>query len=94
MTLQFSLGTAAPETVDCACVLVGVYEQGVLTDAAARLDSATGGAIKRQVESGDISGKAGSPPPCCSHRPASRRSACWWSVWVRRSRSTRPASRR
>jgi leucyl aminopeptidase len=60
MTLQFSLGTAAPETVDAACVLVGVYEQGVLTSAAARVDSATGGLIKRQVESGDISGKAGS----------------------------------
>ncbi|RCS29167.1 leucyl aminopeptidase [Rhodanobacter denitrificans] len=60
MTLQFSLGTAAPATVDSACVLVGVYEQGVLTSAAAQLDSAADGAIKRQVESGDISGKAGS----------------------------------
>jgi len=60
MTLQFSLGTAAPETVDTACVLVGVYEHGMLTSAAAQLDSAAGGLIKRQVESGDISGKAGS----------------------------------
>ena len=60
MTLQFSLTTAAPETADTACILVGVYEQGVLTSAAARVDGATGGAIKRQVESGDISGKAGS----------------------------------
>jgi leucyl aminopeptidase len=60
MTLQFSLGTAAPETVDGACVVVGVYEQGVLTSAAARVDSAADGLIKRQVESGDISGKAGS----------------------------------
>jgi leucyl aminopeptidase len=60
MTLQFSLGTAAPETVDAACVLVGVYEHGMLTSAAARVDSATDGLIKRQVESGDISGKAGS----------------------------------
>ncbi|OOG66209.1 leucyl aminopeptidase [Rhodanobacter sp. B04] len=60
MTLQFSLGTAAPETVDAACVLIGVYEHGVLTSAAARVDSATDGLIKRQVESGDISGKAGS----------------------------------
>ena len=60
MTLQFSLTTAAPETADTACMLVGVYEQGVLTSAAARVDGATGGAIKRQVESGDISGKAGS----------------------------------
>ena len=60
MTLQFSLGAAAPETVDSACVLVGVYEHGVLTSAAARVDSAAGGLIKRQVESGDISGKTGS----------------------------------
>ena len=60
MTLQFSLTTAAPETADTACVLVGVYEQGVLTSAAARVDGAIDGAIKRQVESGDISGKAGS----------------------------------
>ena len=60
MPLQFSLAAAAPETADTACVVVGVYEQGVLTSAAARVDGATGGAIKRQVESGDISGKAGS----------------------------------
>jgi len=60
MTLQFSLASAAPETVDTACVVVGVYEGGVFTSAAARVDSAADGAIKRQVESGDISGKAGS----------------------------------
>ena len=60
MTLQFSLTTAAPETADSACVLVGVYEHGVLTSAAARVDGAIGSAIKHQVESGDISGKAGS----------------------------------
>ena len=60
MTLQFSLASAAPETVDTACVVVGVYEHGMLTSAAARVDSAAGGLIKRQVESGDVSGKAGS----------------------------------
>ena len=60
MTLQFSLGSAAPETVDTPCVVVGVYENGLLTSAAARVDSAAGGAIKRQVESGDINGKAAS----------------------------------
>jgi leucyl aminopeptidase len=58
MTLQFSLGSAAPETADVPCVVVGVYENGLLTSAAARVDSAAGGAIKRQVESGDITGKA------------------------------------
>jgi len=60
MTLQFSLATASPDTVDTACVVVGVYEGGVLTSAAARIDSAAEGAIKRQVESGDITGKGGS----------------------------------
>jgi leucyl aminopeptidase len=60
MTLQFSLASTAPESVESSCVLVGVYEQGVLTSAAARVDGAADGAIKRQVESGDISGKAGS----------------------------------
>jgi leucyl aminopeptidase len=60
MTLQFSLGTAAPETVACDCVLVGVYEHGILTSAAAQVDGAIGGMIKRQMDSGDINGKAGS----------------------------------
>ncbi|QAU24269.1 leucyl aminopeptidase [Dyella sp. M7H15-1] len=60
MTLQFSLDTAAPETAETPCIVVGVYENGLLTSAAARVDSATGGAIKRQVESGDINGKAAS----------------------------------
>ena len=60
MTLQFSLASAAPETVDTACVVVGVYEGGAFTSAAARVDGAADGTIKRQVESGDISGKAGS----------------------------------
>jgi leucyl aminopeptidase len=60
MTLQFSLAATAPETADAPCVVVGVYENGLLTSAAARVDGAAGGAIKRQVESGDITGKAGS----------------------------------
>ena len=59
MTLQFSLASTVPETTDTACVVVGVYEGGVFSSAAARVDSASDGAIKRQVESGDISGKAG-----------------------------------
>jgi leucyl aminopeptidase len=60
MTLQFSLGSAAPETVETPCVVVGVYEGGVLTSAAARVNTAAQGAIKQQMESGDITGKAGS----------------------------------
>ncbi|MEO8810209.1 MAG: leucyl aminopeptidase [Rhodanobacter sp.] len=60
MTLQFSLGTTAPETADNACVVVGVYEHGALSSAAERVDRATDGLIKRQIESGDITGKAAS----------------------------------
>ena len=62
MTLQFSLVAAStsPETVDTPCLVVGVYENGLLTSAAARLDGASEGAVKRQLESGDINGKAGS----------------------------------
>ncbi len=60
MTLKFSLAQAAPETVDSPCIIVGLYEDRVLTSAAARLDEATGGGIKRLVASGDLTGKAGS----------------------------------
>jgi len=60
MTLQFSLGTSAPESADSACIVVGVYEQGALSSAAEQVDRAAGGLIKQQIESGDITGKAGS----------------------------------
>jgi leucyl aminopeptidase len=60
MTLQFSLASTAPETTDTACLIVGVYENGILTSAAARIDTAAEGAIKRLVESGDITGKLAS----------------------------------
>jgi leucyl aminopeptidase len=59
MTLQFSLTASHPETADTACLIVGVFEHGVLSSAAARVDGAMGGAIKRLVESGDVSGKIG-----------------------------------
>jgi len=59
MTLQFSLASTVPETIDAACVVVGVYEGGVFTSAAAKLDGAAAGVIKQLVESGDITGKTG-----------------------------------
>ncbi|MBL8298066.1 MAG: leucyl aminopeptidase [Rhodanobacteraceae bacterium] len=60
MTIQFSLANATPETEATPCAVVGVYEDKLLTSAAARIDEASGGAIKRLVDSGDISGKLGS----------------------------------
>ncbi|HSX60419.1 MAG TPA: leucyl aminopeptidase [Tahibacter sp.] len=60
MTIQFSLASASPEIETTPCAVVGVYEEKMLTSAAARIDEASGGAIKRLIDSGDISGKLGS----------------------------------
>ena len=60
MTIQFSLTDQAPETATAACIVVGVYDDRTLTSAAARVDEKSGGAIKRLLESGDVSGKIGS----------------------------------
>ena len=59
MTLQFSLSQQPPETTAAACIVIGVFEERMLSSAAARIDEKSGGAIKRLIESGDISGKAG-----------------------------------
>jgi len=59
MAIQFSTTVETPETLSSACVVVGVYEDRMLTSAAARIDEKSGGAIKRLVDSGDISGKIG-----------------------------------
>jgi leucyl aminopeptidase len=57
MTIQFSLTDQAPETATTACVVVGVFEERMLTVAAARVDEKSGGAIKRLSEAGDVNGK-------------------------------------
>ena len=59
MTLKFSQTGDAPESADVDCVVVGVYDDRSLSAAAKRLDDASGGAIRRLLESGDVSGKAG-----------------------------------
>jgi len=60
MTLKFSLTADAPESAATPCLVVGLYEDRVLTSAAARVDEKSGGAIKRLIESGDATGKPGS----------------------------------
>jgi len=60
MTLTFSTTTDAPETIATPCLVVGLFENGKPGDAAARVDSASGGALSRLRESGDATGKAGS----------------------------------
>jgi|SRR5579884_1953536 leucyl aminopeptidase len=59
MTLQFGLTQQAPEAAITPCVVVGVYEDRVPSAAATRVDQASGGALARLIESGDLSGKLG-----------------------------------
>jgi leucyl aminopeptidase len=60
MTIQFSLSQQSPESAAVPCIVVGVFEEGLLTAAAARIDEISAGAIKRLIVSGDVSGKLGS----------------------------------
>jgi leucyl aminopeptidase len=50
-------GSAARQRTDCA--IVGLYESGVLSAAAAQLDASLGGRLTRLVKRGDLRGKAG-----------------------------------
>jgi leucyl aminopeptidase len=50
-------GSAARQRTDCA--IVGLYESGALSAAAAQLDSALGGRLTRLVKRGDLRGKPG-----------------------------------
>ncbi len=59
MTIQFSLTQESPDTVDTACVVVGVFEDRVLSDAAKRIDEKSAGALTRLIDSSDITGKLG-----------------------------------
>jgi leucyl aminopeptidase len=59
MTLQFSLTQQPPETNDASCVVVGLFDERPLSGAVARLDDASGGAIKRLIDSNDVSAKPG-----------------------------------
>jgi len=60
MTIKFSITDQPAETAAAPCVVVGVFEDRMLTVAAARIDEKSAGAIKRLIEAGDINGKPGS----------------------------------
>ncbi len=59
MTIKFSLSSDSAESAATPCVVVGVFEERVLSAAAARIDEKSGGAIKRLIEAGDVNGKPG-----------------------------------
>jgi leucyl aminopeptidase len=60
MTIKFSVTDQSPDAAAAACIVVGVFEERMLTVAAARIDEKSGGAIKRLIDSGDVTGKPGS----------------------------------
>jgi leucyl aminopeptidase len=60
MTLKFTIAADAPEAAAVPSIVVGIHEDRALTPAALRIDERSGGAIRRLVESGDATGKAGS----------------------------------
>ena len=56
--LEFSQSSAAPDAVESACVVVGVFEDA-MSPAAAAVDVAGGGVLARLKTSGDLTGKPG-----------------------------------
>ena len=77
--MDFSTKVAAAPSIEADCIAVGVYTDGALTPAAQALDSASKGALRAAVKSGDVTGRRGATV-CCASSPASRRRACCWSV--------------
>ncbi len=59
MSLRLFTTSGGASAVAADAVVAGVYEDKSLTPAAAELDAATGGAIRRLLDSGDVSGKPG-----------------------------------
>mgnify|MGYP001405756950 CR=1 FL=1 len=59
MSLEFVLTQVRPRAAATGAIVVGLYEDRVMTSAAADLDEASAGRIKSLIDSEDISGKAG-----------------------------------
>ncbi|GMU42427.1 MAG: leucyl aminopeptidase [Xanthomonadales bacterium] len=57
--LEFKPLAVRPKDVAASLAIVGVFEERMLTSAAAELDAASGGVLKRLMESGDLSGRVG-----------------------------------
>ena len=57
--MDYSIETAPLETLECDCLIVGVYQDLQLSPAAARLNDSTGGLIGKILSRGDINGKNG-----------------------------------
>ena len=58
--MQYFTTTSKASRRAVDCVIVGIYERGKLGAAAADIDAASKGSIKRLIKSGDLSGRLGS----------------------------------
>ena len=72
--MQFHAIKAGAARKPTACAIVGVHEKGELTEAARRVDRASGGAVARVLKRGDFSGKSAETFPITGIRrgPAER----------------------
>ena len=59
MSLIFSLTNAPAPTAEVDAVIVGIYADGSLSAAAAQIDAASSGALKKLIAAADINGKVG-----------------------------------
>lgn len=57
--MDYFIESAPIEKLQSDCIIVGIYQEGPLTPAAAALDGLTRGLVKKIVERGDLSGKNG-----------------------------------
>jgi len=57
--MEFITKVASPEAIKTDAIGVGIYSDGSLSAAARRIDTASGGAIKAAIKSGDATGKRG-----------------------------------
>lgn len=57
--MEFSIKAGSSENTQTGCIVVGVFEPRMLSDAAAALDRATKGFLTRILKRGDMEGKAG-----------------------------------
>ncbi len=57
--MEFFATSSAPARQRTECAIVGVYDKGVLSDAAAQLDARSGGRLAKLVKKGDLRGKTG-----------------------------------
>ena len=57
--MEFSIKSTHPDKQRTACTVVGIFENGQLTAAAAMLDRACGNALRTLIEHGDFEGRSG-----------------------------------